>query len=345
MPHCKALYNHLFVDVQGFYAPCCFYKEKKKHSYKDLSWHDYHNSDYMNSIRKNMLDGWDKGCSDCEELEKQSLSSYRQVVDMFCESDEPKIEYIEISCSNKCNIRCRMCGPDFSSKWAETLEVVVPKIENFKQFLSQIDTTHIKVIKYLGGEPFITPEIKILLDWMLTLPNPVKFYCNTNLTLFPKKHIDTLSKFEQVIIGYSIDGVGIVNDYIRQDSVWKTVEQNLELWEKSKDVLNLKSYVQTTVQAYNFHNLSDLKSICDKYELPHSAWKIFGPKEFTLDALPQDYIDAHTDEYNKQFIKDYKYSSELNAQLIEKTKRQDGLLHTSIANFIPELAEFITETE
>lgn len=341
MPYCKALYNHLFVDVQGYYAPCCFYNDKKKHSYKDMSWHDYHNSKHIKRIRKNMIDGWDQGCNHCEQLEKQNLQSYRNVVDVYCKSDQPKIEYIEISCSNQCNIRCRMCGPDYSSKWAETLEVKIPRIENFKNFLQQVDTTNIKIVKYLGGEPFITPEIKILFDWMQTLPNPVKFYCNTNLTLFPKKYIDILSTFEKVIVGYSLDGIGNVNDYIRQDSNWHTVETNIKLWENVKSKMDLYTYIHTTVQAYNFHDLKNIKNMCDEYNLHHSAFKIFGPNEFTLDALPPDYVDIYTDDYNVQFIKDYSYNTELHSKLKQTTSNQDNLLNTKIQDYIPELAKWI----
>ena len=100
---------------------------------------------------------------------------------------------------------------------------------------------------------------------MQTLPNPVKFYCNTNLTLFPKKYIDILSTFEKVIIGYSLDGIGSVNDYIRQDSNWHTIETNMKLWENVKSKIDLYTYIHTTVQAYNFHDLKNIKSMCDKY--------------------------------------------------------------------------------
>ena len=341
MPYCKALYNHLFVDVQGFYAPCCFYKEKPKHHYSNLTWKEFHDSEYMQVIRNNMENGWDQGCNHCKQLELQNLRSYRNVVDVYCKSDQPKIEYIEISCNNSCNIRCRMCNENFSSKWADTLNIKVTKIENFKKFLESIDAKDLKIIKYLGGEPFITPEIKILFDWIQTLPNKIKFYCNTNLTLFPQKYIDILKTFEQNIVGYSIDGIGKVNDYIRQDSNWNTVEKNFKLWEELKQECNLYTYVHTTVQAYNFHDLKNIKNMCDEYNLRHSAFKIFGPNEFTLDALPPDYVDIYTDDYNVQFIKDYSYNTELHSKLKQTTSNQDNLLNTKIEDYIPELAKWI----
>ena len=337
MPYCKALYNHLFVDVQGYYSPCCFYTEKKQYHYTDMSWKDFHKSEYMERIRDNMKTGWDEGCNDCKQLEDQNLPSYRNVVDGYCKSDIPKIEFIEISCNNSCNIRCRMCNQNFSSKWAETLNIEVSGIKNFEKFLSEIDTTDLKIVKYLGGEPFITPEIKILFDWMLALPNPVKFYCNTNLTLFPNKYLDTLKSFEKVIIGYSIERTELVNDYIRQDSKWDIVKTNLEKWEDFKRECNIDSYVHTTVQAYNFHNLKKIKTFCDEYSLFHSAFKIFGPDEFTLNSLPPDYINTYTDDYNIKFLNDYKYDQTLHTKLKETTEKQDKLLKNKLQDYIPEM--------
>lgn len=343
MPYCKALYNHWFVDVAGYYAPCCFYAEKKKYNHMNMLWSDFFNSEYMNGIRKRMETGWDDGCLHCKTLEDQSLPSYRNVVELYCTSNKPQIEYIEISCNNSCNIRCRMCGPEASSKWAETLDVTIENV-HIEKLLSQIDVSNVKVIKYLGGEPFITPEIKILFSWMQNLPNPVKFYCNTNLMLFPKKYLDIFESFEQIIVGYSIDGIGSVNDYIRQDSKWDIVYKNLELWENLKKNINLFSYIHTTVQAYNFHNLSSLKKLCDSYDLHHSAFKTFGPIEFTLDALPPKYIENYTDEYSAEFIKTYEYKPNLHKKLIEKTQSQDRLFNTNINSAIPEFKYVLEDT-
>ena len=81
--------------------------------------------------------------------------------------------------------------------------------------------------------------------------------------------------------------------------------------------------------------------MCDKYNLHHSAFKIFEPNEFTLDALPPDYIDIYTDDYNVQFTKDYTYNLELHNKLKQITSKQDKLLHTQIEDYIPELAKWI----
>ena len=343
MPYCKALYNHMFMNVDGDFAPCCVYKQSKKENinYKDISWNDYYNSDHINTIRKNMENGWDPGCIRCQQLEEQSLNSYRQAIEHYCKSDEPGLEFIDISLSNKCNLRCRMCSSKHSSKWAETLNEEVPPLTDFKKFLEQIDTRKVKIVKYIGGEPFITPEIKVIFDWMQDLPNKVKFYFNTNLTLFPKKHIELLKKFEGLVIGYSIDGVGSVNDYIRQDSNWDVVLKNLALWEEFKKECNIFGYVHTATQAYNFHNLKEIKTqICDRYKLFHNLQPVFWPEEFTINALPPEYVTAYTDDYNKKLLKNYSYDKRLHNKLKTTTQYQDSILKTSIESSIPELAKW-----
>jgi sulfatase maturation enzyme AslB (radical SAM superfamily) len=334
----------MYMSVEGNYAPCCVYRQPrdKNINYKDMSWNDYYKSDDMNIIRKNMKNGWDPGCIRCQQAEEQGLHSYRKFVDQHCKSKKKQsdLEFIDISLSNECNLRCRMCSPKHSAKWARTLNKEVAPLTDFKKFLEQIDTRHVKAVKYIGGEPFVTPEIKVMFDWAQELPNNVKFYLNTNLTLFPKKHLESLKKFE-LHLSYSIDGIGSVNNYIRQDSSWDTVLKNLVLWEEFRKENNVTGYVHTSVQAYNFHNLKNIKRlICDRYNLHHTLQPIFSPREFTLNALPPEYVTTYTDDYNITLLKKYSYDKGLHDKLKTTTQTQDFLFKTSIRNSIPQLAKF-----
>jgi hypothetical protein len=53
MPYCKALHNHLFVDVQGYYAPCCFYIDIYTDDYNVQFTKDYtYNLELHNKLKQ-----------------------------------------------------------------------------------------------------------------------------------------------------------------------------------------------------------------------------------------------------------------------------------------------------
>ena len=94
-----------------------------------------------------MEDGWDEGCLKCKkEEDMDNKSSMRQRLNK--DFSGSNIEFVEISVSNQCNITCRMCGPKFSSKWAEIDKVEVPK-QDYSTLLDSIDLLHCKACKVL----------------------------------------------------------------------------------------------------------------------------------------------------------------------------------------------------
>ena len=73
-----------------------------------------------------METGWDDGCLECKQEETiLNRSSMRQNMNRSFTSD--KIEFVELSVSNQCNITCRMCNSTYSSKWAEVDKIEIPK--------------------------------------------------------------------------------------------------------------------------------------------------------------------------------------------------------------------------
>ena len=58
-------------------------------------------------------------CVKCWHAEDSGIESFRQRFrdyDKFI-GQEPKIRYIETALSTHCNLSCRMCNDNFSSKW------------------------------------------------------------------------------------------------------------------------------------------------------------------------------------------------------------------------------------
>ena len=104
-----------------------------------------------------------------------------------------------------------MCGPKESDKWYnlieenEELRKFFGKSSNPTQLsimklFSTMDLSNLTHIKYLGGEPFITPEFKILCEYLSrkNLIEGMSLWINTNITIFPTKVMRYLNQFKKV---------------------------------------------------------------------------------------------------------------------------------------------------
>ena len=105
------------------------------------------NSDYMKSIRRNMLEGKiPPSCAKCFKEEEQGYQSKRNWENRYwfrelpmrdiLEETEPdgripdKIYYIDLRLGTKCNLKCIMCSPHDSSLWVSDWNQLYPQIKN-----------------------------------------------------------------------------------------------------------------------------------------------------------------------------------------------------------------------
>ena len=61
-------------------------------------------------------------CQQCINKEKQGIASFRQEFNRRNRRLDG-IQFLDIRNSNLCNLKCRYCGPHFSSQWANELEL------------------------------------------------------------------------------------------------------------------------------------------------------------------------------------------------------------------------------
>jgi MoaA/NifB/PqqE/SkfB family radical SAM enzyme len=149
---CSSPWFHLRIDPTGNYLPCRWGSDQTysvdhqtiKHNVRNTSLKEYLNSDLMNSVRRELLNGNSPGmCSICQYEEKQGKVAGRQKqllksgiqVDnfekTFCSSphwDNFKYSYnnqgktqtqpvdLQIDLGNTCNSSCIMCDPLYSSR-------------------------------------------------------------------------------------------------------------------------------------------------------------------------------------------------------------------------------------
>lgn len=188
---------------------------------------------------------------------------------------------LDLRLGNTCNLQCVMCRPVDSSKWVKHANILAEElttdakwdwkgkvsdftVKNFEwykdpEFLKSFyeHASNIKHIIFGGGEPLYIKEHKEIIKKLVDLgySKNIEMRYHTNGTIWDQEVVDLWTNFKRVEVMISIDGYGIVNDYIRYPADWATIENNLRLYDNSPDMIDPK--ILCTVQALNIDHLPD----------------------------------------------------------------------------------------
>lgn len=345
MPECKALTNHICFSVEGHYKPCCTYRYlRPEYKVSEYTPAEFLSTEYMQNIKRNMQgDQWDPGCEVCKQNEDAKGVSQRMIYNHLMREPAGTLEFLDYTTGNQCNLSCRMCFPEVSSKWNKLLGTKFNNKNNFAAAISSFDTSKLKRISYVGGEPFITGEANQVLDY--AAENNLIFHFFTNLTYWPEKFLPKLKKCKKVFATYSIDGIGKINDYIRHPSEWNIIEENFHKWLDffNNELDNSSQSISVTLQAYNFHQIHEIKEYFKKYKVIPTLIHLDRPNYLRFDALPPDYVEKYINPSSKNYVEQYKFNYPLFCKLKSYTKDMDKMLGRKIEDYLPELAELLHE--
>lgn len=239
-------------------------------------------ADYR-KLRDRMLNGQRLPvyCYDCYDKEQRGIESARQFETLEwatrMEFDDPEQfdqvsdpVFYEIRPSNKCNIMCRMCDDARSHLIEkESIEIGIPLMPyRFKDLpFEQIKLDGVQRIYVGGGEPTIMPEFYAFLQKCIDHGRTDFELCiGTNGMKFSNKLLNLLGKFSDVLLSFSFDGYGIINDYIRWKSDFATIHRNALLLQS----LGHKIAMQTVPSMYNVSKLHEIFEFYDQ-EFPGAS--------------------------------------------------------------------------
>lgn len=205
-----------------------------------------------------------------------------------------EVESVDISFSNQCNMQCLTCGPEYSSKWSSSNKITsyagyVKK--NIYPLIGQL-----KNITIAGGEPFLQKEVSSFLSELILLKRvDIKLELNSNGSIVPEHFLKLLSKFSNLQICLSIDGVGDDAVRIRPGVKWEKILTNIKLLKKRLPHATITSY--TTVSTLNILNFPSMVN----YFLDN---KLFELKHIALHYLrtPERYSIRNIDKVEKKLI-------------------------------------------
>lgn len=251
---------HQFIG-QNFTKPCCDYTINSNKTPAEF-W----TSDELATLRKTLEQGvWPVGCNSCKNKELENQLSLRQrSLQEYDVPEIPKVEFVDVRLSNKCNFACRTCEPIFSSRIAKENKVhnlheyygySLDKnyIEHSEQISQDIKSMlpNIKKLMFTGGEPTYIEQFYEIID---TCDRNIHLLVTTNASMIDERFLSYAKQFPNLHITLSIDAIGDTAEYIRYGTRWSEIDKNI------KKILELKCSVMynTVLSAYSVFGLEDL---------------------------------------------------------------------------------------
>lgn len=285
---CVMPWKGINVNPRGYYTPCCTSDFPIAHSNNVDIQQAWIHPRYQ-EIRQKMLKGeWHDACHECQYREEHNIHSRSEYVsarqnfnrDKVFEGVWDSLELtptpplapieIEVDFSNKCNLKCNMCGSHNSTAWVEdekALGVFDEKDfilrkptteEQYKKFLDAF--RKVKLMRFKGGEPFMVPEpMRILKDLLSEGDTDKRIHFVSNGTVVKEEVFQTLNQFAWVDFEISLDATGLCYQYMRGGKKFSFdhIEKQLFMIEKSLDSTKSQLTINTVFQNLNAFNVLD----------------------------------------------------------------------------------------
>lgn len=334
---CVAPWSSLRIDADGSYKYCDHSKDTEQSTLLPSSW--FSCGDKIVLARKAIQTGNElAGCRRCYHDEKNNFISFRQRKNLqaaihhgeyFKESviQSPVFErmsqlevahnrpaFIHVSLSNLCNLSCRMCTPDSSSKLTSTYKKInlisksTPNLvdwtadelkwNDFSQNLV-INNSDLICLHFMGGEPLYHDKFYKLINSCID-HKKTDFHITfvTNGTIWPSNLVELLSKFKSATVEISVENFHETSNYIRHGSDFKVIQQNIiKILSTKTD--NISVVLRTVPQALSVQHYDTLIDFALAHGLSIDSNMLFEPEELSISVLPYE-VKEHVIEKLKQ---------------------------------------------
>ena len=342
---------HIHTSPNGIAAPCCISNScttadgvGNSHTQSLM---EIVNGNKMNAIRKDMLAGIrNEECSKCHQHEDVGMPSARESInaefsefmdESIADTNEDgslnnfKMRYFDIRFSNICNMKCRTCGPGFSTLWEQEessrnvdLKIIPKRNQSFlSDVVEQID--HMTSVYFAGGEPLITEEHYILLEEMIRRKKTdIKLRYSTNMSNLKFKDKDLLQLWKhfdtKIAVYASIDHYGERAEYIRHGADWGKIETNF-LTIKKTPYIDIQ--INTVLSVFNYLTMQEFYTYLIDHGLYSNRDNIYmlynmsSPVELAAHILPTNLKEIGKEKMDKTILmlKQLEFTKESVAQL------------------------------
>ena len=341
---CAAIDHGVTIFSNGKIGPCCHISADYLKPITELN--------NPNRFQDLYSDSPPDACNSCHRTERQGIKSYREQFN-YQKSDKLGLQFVDIRNTNYCNLKCRYCGPHFSSQWSEELglgNIIHEPIDRYHQLLI---TESLQWLYFTGGEPLINPEHWAFLEKLISTGynKNISLLYNTNLTTIKYKNKDIINfwnKFKSVNIQCSIDAVGTPLEYIRSGSSWPRIKENLETLQQQSASTGIRVLITPVLSIMNLWFIEDLFKYADQQKILVRPIILHGPDYLALDVIPDELTDLALECANR--LKKYmdpalltavqhKINNNINSCLFSHTLNHilllDNIRHEKLFDLLP----------
>ena len=259
---------------------------------------------WQSRVAVHLRETWSKGkpssevCVNCIKKEKtvgnsRRLYFYRNVNPELLKTAtydinaDPDIWYLEINSSNKCNLKCRMCGGEVSSSWIKEEKqlnamkpIWMPARKEGKYHRVNFDAVknilekreyfkNLELLKLTGGEPLMEEQnyqiMEQFIEW--DIAKNIVLDINTNGTVLNDRLLNIAKNFKKMKLHISIEGTGKLYQYIRGGDNF-TIEQLENNIIEFNKLPNTQIIYTVTVQIYNIYDIVNIWNWYKKIRKP-----------------------------------------------------------------------------
>jgi len=296
---------------------------------------------------------------------------------------------LDIRAGNTCNLKCIMCKPEESSKWLSDANKIheitndneikldwknklnidtrnftwVEREEFWEDFKTLIP--NLKEIIFGGGEPFLSKSINNSIQYMVDsgYSKNIKLRFHTNGTQIPETFWPLVSKFREIDMFFSLDGLSDHNYYLRYPADWNEIVKNLNL----ADQTTARTMILSSLSSLSMYNIVDLyrwrleQPFKNINNIPIILGRVYAPSYLNPQGLPEpirlqyhkrimNFIDEYKDLYEPTYFDNLKLNAEWvikesdlknHHTLIEYIKNLDEVRGTSFAKTFPNLNKIL----
>lgn len=116
------------------------------------------------------------------------------------------IDYLRLSITDRCNLRCRYCMPEQGFQWLDSSEIL--QYDEMIRLCSILAKMGLKKIKVTGGEPLVRSNVHNLIQELYNIPNIEEVTLTTNGLLLASQ-LDQLYTAGLRSVNISIDTLNI----------------------------------------------------------------------------------------------------------------------------------------
>jgi sulfatase maturation enzyme AslB (radical SAM superfamily) len=284
--NCAAIDHGITIFPFGKIGPCCQIKDNYLKPVAEIS-----NPNRFSDLKTETAP---PACEKCAKDEYHGIPSYRKFFNsIYNPVYEKKIQFVDIRNDNTCNLKCRYCGPHFSSAWAKELGTSsIRYYTDIEPFHDELFTNALNWLYFTGGEPLFNSDHWLMLEQLIESGNSknISLMYNSNLTVIKYKDknvIDIWKQFKDVTLLSSIDAVGKPFEYIRSGACWETVHSNLQqILMLSAD--NIKVKISPVLSILNIWFIDELYQYAQQHNLEVVLNVLTGPDYLSLNVLPDD---------------------------------------------------------